>query len=142
MANSPAVNENGWEPLGRVTAYAYAGCDPERMGLGPVYAIEKVCAETGLKMKDFDLIEVNEAFAAQVLSVCKVLEKTTDLGEVPKDKLNVNGGAIALGHPVGSSGSRIVLTTLKELERRGGKRALVSLCIGGGQGGAIILERE
>ena len=142
MANSPAVNENGWEPLGRVTAYAYAGCDPERMGLGPVYAIEKVCAETGLKMKDFDLIEVNEAFAAQVLSVCKVLEKTTDLGEVPKDKLNVNGGAIALGHPVGSSGSRIILTTLKELKRRKAKRALVSLCVGGGQGGAIILERE
>jgi acetyl-CoA acetyltransferase family protein len=142
MSDEQAITENGWEPLGRVTAYAYAGCDPERMGLGPVYAIEKVCAEAGLKMKDFDLIEVNEAFAAQVLSVCKVLENTTDLGEIPKEKLNVNGGAIALGHPVGSSGSRIVLTTLKELERRGGRRALVSLCIGGGQGGAIILERE
>ena len=112
------------------------------MGLGPVYAIEKVCAETGLKLDDFDLIEINEAFAAQVLSVCKVIEKTTDLGVVEEEKLNVNGGSIALGHPVGSSGSRIILTTLKELKRTGGKRALVSLCIGGGQGGAIILERD
>jgi acetyl-CoA C-acetyltransferase/acetyl-CoA acyltransferase len=142
MADENAVTENNWNPLGRISAYAYAGCDPERMGLGPVYAIQKVCEETGLKLKDFDLIEINEAFAAQVLAVCKILEKTTDLGEVPTDKLNVNGGAIALGHPVGSSGSRIVLTTLKELERRKAKRALVSLCIGGGQGGAIILERD
>ena len=110
--------------------------------LGPVYAIEKVCKETGYKLDDFDLIEINEAFAAQVLAVCKQLKKTTDLGEVDESILNVNGGAIALGHPVGSSGSRIALTTLKELERRGGKRALISLCIGGGQGGAIILERE
>jgi acetyl-CoA C-acetyltransferase/acetyl-CoA acyltransferase len=115
---------------------------PERMGLGPVYAIQKVCEETGYKLDDFDLIEINEAFAAQVLAVCKQLKKTTNLGEVDFAKLNVNGGAIALGHPVGSSGSRIALTTLKELERRGGKRALISLCIGGGQGGAIILERE
>jgi acetyl-CoA C-acetyltransferase/acetyl-CoA acyltransferase len=142
VADYKAVKKNGWEPLGRVTAYAYAGCDPERMGLGPVYAIQKVCEETGLKLDDFDLIEINEAFAAQVLSVCKVLEKTTDLGVVEEEKLNVNGGSIALGHPVGSSGSRIILTTLKELKRIGGKRALVSLCIGGGQGGAIILERD
>ena len=110
--------------------------------LCPVYAIEKVCKETGYKLDDFDLIEINEASAAQVLAVCKQLKKTTDLGEVDDSILNVNGGAIALGHPVGSSGSRIALTTLKELERRGGKRALISLCIGGGQGGAIILERD
>jgi acetyl-CoA C-acetyltransferase/acetyl-CoA acyltransferase len=142
IADEQAVKQNDWNPLGRISAYAYAGCDPERMGLGPVYAIEKVCKETGYKLDDFDLIEINEAFAAQVLAVCKQLEKTTDLGEVDIAKLNVNGGAIALGHPVGSSGSRIALTTLKELERRGGKRALISLCIGGGQGGAIILERD
>ena len=142
IADENAVKQNKWTPLGRISAYAYAGCDPERMGLGPVYAIQKVCEETGYKLKDFDLIEINEAFAAQVLAVCKQLQKTTDLGEVDDSILNVNGGAIALGHPVGSSGSRIALTTLKELERRGGKRALISLCIGGGQGGAIILERD
>ena len=79
---------------------------------------------------------------SQVLAVCKQLKNNTDLGEVDKSKLNVNGGAIALGHPVGCSGSRIALTTLKELERRNGKKALISLCIGGGQGGAIILERD
>ena len=142
IADEDAVNEHNFTPLGRISAYAYAGCDPERMGLGPVNAIQKVCEQTNLKLKDFDLIEVNEAFAAQVLSVCKQLKNNTDLGEVDPSKLNVNGGAIALGHPVGCSGSRIALTTLKELERRNAKRALISLCIGGGQGGAIILERD
>ena len=142
IADEQAVKEHNWNPLGRISAYAYAGCDPERMGLGPVNAIQKVCEQTNLKLKDFDLIEVNEAFAAQVLSVCKQLKNNTDLGEVEESKLNVNGGAIALGHPVGCSGSRIALTTLKELERRNAKRALISLCIGGGQGGAIILERD
>lgn len=142
IASEDAVNEHNFTPLGRISAYAFAGCDPERMGLGPVNAIQKVCEQTNLKLKDFDLIEVNEAFAAQVLSVCKQLKNNTDLGEVDPSKLNVNGGAIALGHPVGCSGSRIALTTLKELERRNAKRALISLCIGGGQGGAIILERD
>lgn len=142
IANEEAVKQNNWTPLGRISAYAYAGCDPERMGLGPVNAIQKVCEETNTKLNDFDLIEINEAFAAQVLAVCKQLKNNTDLGEVDKSKLNVNGGAIALGHPVGCSGSRIALTTLKELERQGGKKALISLCIGGGQGGAIILERD
>ena len=142
IADEDAVKKNNWTPLGRISAYAYAGCDPERMGLGPVNAIQKVCEETNTKLNDFDLIEINEAFAAQVLAVCKQLKNNTDLGEVDKSKLNVNGGAIALGHPVGCSGSRIALTTLKELERRNGKKALISLCIGGGQGGAIILERD
>ena len=142
IADEDAVKKNNWNPLGRISAYAYTGCDPERMGLGPVYAIQKVCEETNTKLDDFDLIEINEAFAAQVLAVCKQLKNNTDLGEVDKSKLNVNGGAIALGHPVGCSGSRIALTTLKELERRNGKKALISLCIGGGQGGAIILERD
>ena len=142
IADEDAVKQNNWNPLGRISAYAYAGCDPERMGLGPVNAIQKVCEETNTKLDDFDLIEINEAFAVQVLAVCKQLKNNTDLGEVDKSKLNVNGGAIALGHPVGCSGSRIALTTLKELERQGGKKALISLCIGGGQGGAIILERD
>jgi acetyl-CoA C-acetyltransferase/acetyl-CoA acyltransferase len=142
IADEDAVKHNDWTPLGRISAYAYAGCDPERMGLGPVNAIQKVCEETNTKLNDFDLIEINEAFAAQVLAVCKQLKNNTNLGEVDKSKLNVNGGAIALGHPVGCSGSRIALTTLKELERRNAKRALISLCIGGGQGGAIILERD
>jgi acetyl-CoA acetyltransferase family protein len=122
--------ELGFTALGRLLDYAYAGCDPERMGLGPVFAIRA----TGVPLAEADLIEINEAFAAQVLAVLDLL------GDVPREKLNVNGGAIALGHPVGVSGARLVLTALRELKRRGGKRALVSLCVGGGQGGALWLE--
>lgn len=124
--------ELGYKPLGRLGAYAYTGCDPARMGLGPVSAIRK----TGHSAQEADVIEINEAFAAQVLAVLK------ELGDVPKEKLNVNGGSIALGHPVGATGSRLVLTALKELQRREGRRALVSLCVGGGQGGALWLERD
>ena len=119
------------QPLGRLTDYAYTGCDPARMGLGPVSAIRK----TGRPFAEADLIEINEAFAAQVLAVLKTL------GDVPLEKLNVNGGSIALGHPVGATGARLVLTALKELQRRQGRRALVSACVGGGQGGALWLER-
>ena len=102
------------------------------MGLGPVAAI----TAAGLDPAEADIVEINEAFAVQVLAV---LEKLGN--KIPRDRLNVNGGAIALGHPVGASGARLVLTALKELNRRGGRRALVSLCIGGGQGGALWLER-
>jgi acetyl-CoA C-acetyltransferase/acetyl-CoA acyltransferase len=121
----------GLKPLGRLESYAYTGCDPKRMGLGPVSAVRK----TGRSPADADIIEINEAFAAQVLAVLQ------QLGDVPEEKLNVNGGAIALGHPVGATGARLVLSALKELQRRGGRRALASLCVGGGQGGAIWLER-
>jgi acetyl-CoA C-acetyltransferase/acetyl-CoA acyltransferase len=135
MAESRA-KELGLQPLGALTAYAYTGCDPARMGLGPVGAIERVGAKSKLTLADADLVEINEAFAAQVLAVLSRLKPAP-----PPDKLNVNGGAIALGHPVGATGARLILTSLKELARRKGKRALVSLCVGGGQGGAIWLER-
>ena len=126
--------ELGVRPIGALIDYAYAGCDPARMGLGPVFAIDRLAKRCGLQPSDADLIEINEAFAAQVLAVLQRVP-------VSDEKLNVNGGAIALGHPVGATGARLILTSLKELARRGARRALVSLCVGGGQGGAIWLER-
>jgi acetyl-CoA C-acetyltransferase/acetyl-CoA acyltransferase len=143
--------ELGFSPLGAMTGYSYAGCDPQRMGLGPVFAIAEAERRLGLTLEHADLIEINEAFAAQVLACLRAiksdefaqkhLKRERLVGKVPKEVLNVNGGAIALGHPVGSTGVRLILTSLKELHRRDGKRALVSLCVGGGQGGAIWLER-
>ncbi|MEI6105737.1 MAG: thiolase family protein [Opitutae bacterium] len=144
------LKQTGLKPIGKLVGFAYAGCEPSRMGLGPVYAMAKAEKLTGFKLADADLIEINEAFAAQVLA-CRAaaasaefgrrhLGRDAALGEIPEGKLNVNGGAIALGHPVGASGARLVLTALRELHRRGGKRAVVSLCIGGGQGGALWLE--
>ncbi|HSI12084.1 MAG TPA: thiolase family protein [Chthoniobacter sp.] len=130
------ARELGYTPLGALTSYAYAGCDPARMGLGPVAAMERMSKTSSLTLADADIIEINEAFASQVLAVLSRLKP-----EVPREKLNVNGGAIALGHPVGATGARLILTSLKELARRNAKRALVSLCVGGGQGGAIWLER-
>lgn len=141
----------GYEPLAILSGYAYAGCDPARMGLGPVYAIAKAEARLGLGLKDAELIELNEAFAAQALACMSLaesesyarenLDRTTALGEISQDITNVNGGAIALGHPVGCSGTRISLTLMKEMERRGVKRGLVTLCVGGGQGAALWFER-
>jgi acetyl-CoA acetyltransferase family protein len=143
--------ELGYKPLGVLTGYAYAGCDPSRMGLGPVYAIAKAEDKLGLSVDQADIIELNEAFAAQVLAVLKclrseefartVLGRDRHLGKVNKDRLNVNGGSIALGHPVGATGARLVLASLKELQRRQAQRALVTLCVGGGQGAALWLER-
>ncbi|MGA2244148.1 MAG: thiolase family protein [Verrucomicrobiota bacterium] len=143
--------ETGFTPLGALVGYAYTGCDPSRMGLGPLSAIARAEARTGLRLADADLIELNEAFAAQTLAVlkcavlekyvCDVLPRPDALGEFTADKLNVNGGAIALGHPVGATGARLVLTSLKELQRRKARRALVTLCVGGGQGAALWLER-
>jgi len=124
----------GLRPLGRLVAWTYTGCDPARMGLGPVSAIRKLEQATGRGPRDVDLIEINEAFAAQVLAVLQ------SLGDVPGNRLNVNGGSIALGHPVGATGARLTLTALKELARRGGHHAIVSACVGGGQGSALLLE--
>ena len=129
------AEELGFKPLGALTAWAYTGCDPAHMGLGPISAIEKAAQVNKLNVSDADVVEVNEAFAAQTLAV---LERIP----VPEEKLNVHGGAIALGHPVGATGARLVLTALKELQRRNGHRALVSLCVGGGQGAALWLERN
>jgi acetyl-CoA acetyltransferase family protein len=150
VMSEAGLKRTGLQPLGRLIDYSYAGCEPARMGLGPVYAIDRVERRTGLKLKDADLIEINEAFAAQVLA-CQEAAKSAEfgrkhlgrdgaLGEIPDQKLNVNGGGIALGHPVGATGARLVLTALRELRRREQKRALVSLCVGGGQGGALWLE--
>jgi acetyl-CoA acetyltransferase family protein len=145
------ARSQGRTPLGYIRAYAYAGCDPRRMGLGPAFASSKVLERTGLGLKDIDLIEINEAFAAQVIANERAftsdrfaqneLGRSRALGEIDRSKLNVNGGAIALGHPVGATGTRLVITLLKELGRRGLHRGLATLCIGGGQGGAVLVER-
>lgn len=150
MSESRA-NELGFEPLGALTGYAYAALDPARMGLGPVHAIARAEEQTKLAVGDADLVEINEAFAGQVLACLdkarsddyarEVLGRDRAVGEIPEEILNVNGGAIALGHPVGATGSRLALTSLLELRRRDAKRALVTLCVGGGQGGALWLER-
>ncbi|MCI0703182.1 MAG: acetyl-CoA C-acyltransferase, partial [Planctomycetia bacterium] len=140
----------GRQPLGYVRDYALAGCDPRRMGLGPVFAIHKLLRKTGLRLADFELLEINEAFAAQVLACQKAMASAEfarkelgadqPLGELDIAKLNINGGAIALGHPVGTSGSRLLLTLLRALRERGLKRGLAALCIGGGQGAAVWVE--
>lgn len=139
----------GWKPLGRMVDYAYTGCDPKRMGLGPVRALEAVLHRTQTKLADADVIEINEAFAAQVLAVMKCVQDKASarrcgleepLGEMDPAKLNARGGAIALGHPVGASGARLVLSALHQLRDNRQHRALVSLCVGGGQGGAALLE--
>jgi acetyl-CoA acetyltransferase family protein len=123
----------GREPLGRIVSYAYAGVDPAEMGIGPVPATRTALEKAGLTLDDIDLVEVNEAFAAQYIAVER------ELG-LDRDRVNVNGGAIALGHPLGASGTRLVLTLLHELRRRGKKYGLATACIGGGQGIAMIVE--
>jgi acetyl-CoA acyltransferase 2 len=121
------------KPLGRIVSWATVGVDPALMGMGPVPATRLVLDKAGLALKDVDLIEVNEAFAAQYLSVEK------ELG-LDRDRVNVNGGAIALGHPLGMTGTRLLLTLVLELRRRGLRRGLATACIGGGQGIAAIVE--
>ncbi|HWP33984.1 MAG TPA: thiolase family protein [Thermodesulfobacteriota bacterium] len=140
----------GYRPLGRIRSVGFAGVEPERMGLGPALATPVALDRAGLTLADLALVEINEAFAAQVLACLAAMasrafyrERTgrdRAVGEVDPERLNVNGGAIALGHPVGTSGARLVLTLLKELARRGGGFGLATLCVGGGQGGAIVVE--
>jgi acetyl-CoA C-acetyltransferase/acetyl-CoA acyltransferase len=145
-----AARAAGRRPLGYLRGFAYAGCDPARMGLGPAFATSKLLEKTGISLRDLDLIELNEAFAAQVIANEKAfasdkfakeqLGRSQALGEIDRAKMNVNGGAIALGHPVGATGARLVLTLLKELRRRGLRYGLATLCVGGGQGGAMLVE--
>ncbi len=124
----------GVRPLGRLIAYAVAGVPPEEMGIGPVAAIPKALRMAGLSLDDLDLIELNEAFAAQALAVIKLLE-------LDMNKVNVNGGAIALGHPLGCTGAKLTATLLYEMQRRGARYGMVTMCIGGGMGAAGIFER-
>lgn len=140
----------GIKPLGYLVDYAYAALEPSRMGLGPVFATAKLLEQSGKTLSDFDLIEINEAFTVQVIACERAfsseefarreLGRDKAIGILDREKLNVNGGAIALGHPVGASGTRLIVTLLKELKRRNGRLGLATLCVGGGQGEAIIVE--
>jgi acetyl-CoA C-acetyltransferase len=134
LALAEAAERAGLAPRARLLGYAHAGVRPEVMGIGPVPAVEALCARTGLAPGDFDVIESNEAFAAQALAVNRALG-------LDAMRVNPNGGAIALGHPVGATGAILTVKALWELERTGGRRALVTMCIGGGQGIALALER-
>ena len=129
----------GLKPIGYIKQWAYAGLDPHRMGMGPVYATAALLKKTGGNLKDFELIELNEAFAAQVIA-CERGFKEMGIGTFDRSILNVNGGAIALGHPVGMTGTRLIITLLKELRRQKKNSGLATLCIGGGQGAAVHLE--
>lgn len=133
LASEQAVQDNGLKPIARIISWGIAGVDPTIMGIGPVPAIKQALERANLSLSDMDLVEVNEAFSAQYLAVEKELGLNREI-------TNVNGGAIALGHPVGTSGTRLALSTSYELKRRGGKYAVISLCIGGGQGIAMVIE--
>ena len=134
LATAKAAEKSGLKPKARITAYAHAGVRPETMGIGPVPAVRKLTEKLGMSVEEFDLVESNEAFAAQALAVNK------ELG-LDAERVNPNGGAIALGHPIGATGVIITLKALHELERTGKQTALVTMCIGGGQGIALALER-
>jgi acetyl-CoA C-acetyltransferase len=150
LASEDAVQRHDLAPMGRIVDSQWAGLDPAQMGLGPVHAATPILQRHGLGLADLDYWEINEAFAAQVLGClaawrddkyCREqlgLERA--MGELDEDRLNVDGGAVALGHPVGASGARIVLHMLKLLKRKNAKRGMSSICIGGGLGGAMLLE--
>ena len=152
MGDAESARAEGLAPLGYVDAYAYAALDPSRMGLGPVYAIDQLLQKTGMTLADIDLFEINEAFAGQVIACLKAMASETfcqrqlgrgsAIGELDVARLNVNGGAIALGHPVGATGARIVLTLLSEMRRRDVEFGLAALCVGGGQGAAMLIQRR
>ena len=134
LADREAAEKRGLKPMGRLVAYSYAGVDPKYMGIGPVPAVNQLLAKTGFTLDDIDVFEVNEAFAAQALAVCRELK-------LPMERTNPNGSGISLGHPIGATGAILVVKAMYELNRTGGKRALVTMCIGGGQGIAAIFER-
>lgn len=152
IASEEKARELRKEPLGWILSYSYRGCPPDRMGLGPAFAAPEALDRAGLSLADIDRVELNEAFAAQVLANKIVFEsddfarrelgRAEATGRLEPAKLNVNGGAIALGHPVGATGARLVLTLLRELERKGLRRGLATLCVGGGQGAAMVVERR
>ncbi len=133
VTSKKIASERGLKPIGRIVSWAVAGVDPSIMGIGPVPSTRKALQLAGLKLKDIDRVEVNEAFASQYLAVEK------ELG-LHRDKTNVNGGAIALGHPLGASGTRLLITVLNELRRKSLRYGLATACIGGGQGIAMIVE--
>jgi acetyl-CoA C-acetyltransferase len=134
LASARKVREMNLKPLARIRAFASAGVDPKYMGMGPVPASKRCLARAGWEPKDLDLMEINEAFAAQAIAVNRQMGWDTQ-------KVNVNGGAIALGHPIGASGCRILVTLLHEMQKRGARKGLASLCIGGGMGVALAVER-
>jgi acetyl-CoA acyltransferase len=133
VASSEMVAQLELTPLGRYVSYAVAGVDPALMGIGPVAAVPKALARAGLTLADIDRVELNEAFASQVVAVVRELK-------LPEERVNVNGGALALGHPLGATGGRLVAMLLRELARSGGRHGLATLCVGGGMGAAMVLE--
>lgn len=135
LMSAAEAEKRGLRPLAKIKAWAHAGLDPKVMGLGPIYATRKVLDKAGWSVDDLDLIEANEAFAAQAIAVNKELGWNTD-------KVNVNGGAIALGHPIGASGARVLVSLLHEMQKRDAKKGLATLCIGGGMGIALAVERD
>ena len=133
LASEAALEKYGISPLAKITGYAHFGLDPQYMGLGPLFAIEKLLSKTGVNLADFDLIEINEAFAATSLAVQSELK-------IDEQKININGGAIALGHPIGASGARILIDLLYQMHRRKNKKGIATMCIGGGMGIALAVE--
>lgn len=149
MCSEEAVKKYNLEPMAKMVDFHFHGLEPERMGLGPVLSTHGVLERTGMTLEQMDLVELNEAFAAQVLACIKLMKDSKlssqwgiekAIGELPLEKLNVNGGGVALGHPVGATGARLVVTLAHELKRQKKKYGLATLCIGGGQGGAVIIE--
>ncbi|MEW8523245.1 MAG: acetyl-CoA C-acyltransferase family protein [Candidatus Thiodiazotropha endolucinida] len=134
LAAAETAQTMGLKPMARLIGYAFAGCDPKYMGIGPVPAVKRLLEDTGMSIADFDVLEVNEAFAAQALAVIRDLD-------LPMDKTNPNGSGISLGHPIGATGSIVTTKAIHELQRIGGRNALVTMCIGGGQGIAAAFER-
>jgi len=152
LMSEEKAKSQGREILGMISGFAFTGCDPSRMGMGPIYSTSVLLKELGMDMREIELVELNEAFAAQVIGnqrawssktyATEKLGRSDALGELKDEILNVNGGAIALGHPVGATGVRIITTLLYEMRRRDAHRGLATLCIGGGQGAAFVLERK